>query len=194
MPRPVRIDRQRALKQAQNLFWERGYTATSMSALLEATGMGAGSFYAAFGNKAQLFELAIAEYAAYFDRQMDSINHDQYGLDVVRAFLDQTLVCASDRSRRRGCLLVNSAIELEGVEPELHAKVVAYLREFHAGIQRCVEQAHADGLLSNALSVEDATAMLVTHIQGLRVESRLGLSKDSARRRLDSLFSTLTRP
>ena len=193
MPRPVSIDRRKALKQAQNLFWERGYSATPMSALLDATGMGAGSFYAAFNNKASLFELAIADYAAFFDKQMDEYRTRLRGLDVVRAFLEQTLVCTSDRGRRKGCLLVNSAIELDGVEPELHELVVSYLREFHRGIRACVEQAHQDGHLTGHMTVDDATAMLVTHIQGLRVESRLGLSRESASQRLDSLFTALTR-
>ena len=62
MARPVQIDRQRALKAARGVFWRRGYNATSMSHLLDAMGMGAGSFYAAFDNKSRLFARVLDDY------------------------------------------------------------------------------------------------------------------------------------
>ena len=44
------------------------------------------------------------------------IRAEHSGLDAIRAFIDRTLIDVSDRARRRGCLLVNSVLELEGVE------------------------------------------------------------------------------
>ena len=51
-------------------FWQRGYAATTMPQLLAATGMGAGSFYAAFGNKAALFRRALDHYSTVYGARL----------------------------------------------------------------------------------------------------------------------------
>ncbi|MGU0800458.1 helix-turn-helix domain-containing protein, partial [Pseudomonas aeruginosa] len=51
MPRPARHDRQQALDRAVDLFWERGYHATSMKHIEQALDMRPGSLYATFGSK-----------------------------------------------------------------------------------------------------------------------------------------------
>ena len=55
MPRPARHDRQQALDRAVDLFWERGYHATSMKHIEQALDMRPGSLYATFGSKEGLW-------------------------------------------------------------------------------------------------------------------------------------------
>ncbi len=193
MARPVQIDRKRALKAARELFWRQGYTATSMNQLLEATGMGAGSFYAAFGNKSRLFELAADHYADWSEAQFSGTRRDHAGLDALRMFLEKTLVDVSDVARRKGCLLVNSALELEGVEPQLHDVVSAHLAAFAASIRSCLEDAAEREELRAGISVTDAAALMMTLIHGLRVESRLGLNRADAGNRVNTMIHLVAR-
>jgi TetR/AcrR family transcriptional repressor of nem operon len=173
------------------VFWQQGYTATSMSQLLDVTGMGSGSFYAAFDNKASLFQRIVDDYTCRSMGEFARIRESHRGLAALRVFLDKTLIDVSDTDRRKGCLLVNSALELDEVEPQLYQHVADGLRRLELTIRGCVEETAAAGRLRKGLSIGDAVGLLMGLVQGLRVESRLGLSRREARRRVDVMLNLI---
>ena len=88
MARPVQVDRDKGLEKAESLFWSHGYTATSLSELLEVTSMGRGSFYAAYGSKQKLFEAVLERYqrdSAALIAQIDAAYDGLGGARRVRA-------------------------------------------------------------------------------------------------------------
>ena len=62
MARPREFDIDEALDAAMGVFWERGYEATSMVNLMDATGLHKGSIYKAFEDKHDLFLQALRRY------------------------------------------------------------------------------------------------------------------------------------
>ncbi|MFI0419082.1 TetR/AcrR family transcriptional regulator [Spongiactinospora sp. 9N601] len=60
--RPRSFDRDKALREAITIFWERGYEGASIAELAQAMGIGAPSLYAAFGDKRRLFDEAVTVY------------------------------------------------------------------------------------------------------------------------------------
>ncbi len=192
MPRPVQIDRRQAFRAARDQFWRCGYAATSMQQLLRVTGMGAGSFYAAFGSKPALFAALIDEYARWSAARFDSVREQHRGFHAIEAFLDDTLVNLSDEDRRKGCLLVNSALEFDGVQPELHALVTAPLAALQRSFEACLVEATDDGALQAGIESAAAAGLVMTLVQGLRVESRRGMSRAQARQRIQLLISALS--
>ena len=66
--RPRAFDRDDAVDQAMQLFWQHGYDSTSLSLLKAALGGGisAPSFYAAFGSKEALFDECVQRYLTTF--------------------------------------------------------------------------------------------------------------------------------
>ncbi|MGO4430809.1 TetR/AcrR family transcriptional regulator, partial [Streptomyces sp. MCAF7] len=61
--RPREFDIDDALSAAVAVFWAKGYEGTTMADLSAATGLKAGSIYAAFGSKADLFKRVLDHYA-----------------------------------------------------------------------------------------------------------------------------------
>lgn len=191
MPRPVKIDRETAKRAATRLFWLRGYGGTPMSELLDAMGMGGGSFYAAYGSKAQLFEQILGDYVESSVTMFKTSGGDAEGLDAIRAFLNRSLVDLPDRDRRKGCLLVNASLELEEDEPALHRAVSDGLATVEAAIRDRIKEAQELGTLRGGVTEKQAVGVLMSLLLGLRVESRHGLSRTEARRRIDTTLELL---
>jgi len=66
MPRGRTFDKASAVDAAIDLFWSRGFAGVSMQDIAEATGVGNGSLYLAFGSKRALF---LAAFRAYCERR-----------------------------------------------------------------------------------------------------------------------------
>ena len=64
--RPKEFDREQALKQALQVFWEKGYVLASVGDLCGAMKINAPSLYAAFGNKRRLFLEALEFYESMY--------------------------------------------------------------------------------------------------------------------------------
>ncbi len=177
MARPIEIDRDKAFRSASELFWRQGYGATSLQHLLEATGMGKGSFYAAFGSKEALFESILDDYQARSSASFERIRSEQKGLAAIRAFISRTLLDVPAARRRKGCLLVNSILELEGVDRRLHGRASDCLDDLRSTLISCFEEARNANELATTESPEALGDLLTTLLQGWRVESRRGVSR-----------------
>ncbi len=106
-----------------NVFWQRGYEATSLTDLCEATGLHKGSLYQAFGDKHALFMKALRHYADREFRETAAVafQHDS-PLESIRSVVRS--VC-KDAIAGRGCLMINSMVELAPHDPEVHKAVAA---------------------------------------------------------------------
>ncbi|GAA1626209.1 TetR/AcrR family transcriptional regulator [Actinoplanes couchii] len=108
MARLREFDTERAVAQAMDLFWERGYEATSVRHLTERLGVGQGSLYAAFGNKDGLYRAALEHYRDSL--AATALAELATGGDV-RAVLRDMLLERIRLATGRGCLFVNAAAE-----------------------------------------------------------------------------------
>ena len=100
MPRPARHDRQQALDRAVDLFWERGYHATSMKHIEQALDMRPGSLYATFGSKEGLFSEVLNRYA---EQMADELSQClQGGTSGLQGFSDYLLALAGPCQLREG--------------------------------------------------------------------------------------------
>lgn len=192
MARPVEIDRATTLKVATQVFWRQGYTATSMNQLLRAMNIGSGSFYAAFDSKAELFKRVVDAYGRWSEKQWAQMRARHQGLDVIRVFLEKTLINVKLSDRQKGCLLVNSVLELADVEDELYQHARNALGTLESEIRACVEEARELGALNTRVTDDALVGLLMSQIHGLRVESRLGLTKNKARQRVSALLELVS--
>src|SRR6188508_1544575 len=98
MARPREFDVDDVLLKATAVFWRRGFAATSMSDLYEATGLKPGSLYAAFKDKDHLFRRCFEAYAAFFRQTLPT---DCSGVAAIEAWLAlQARLAAEDPERK----------------------------------------------------------------------------------------------
>lgn len=191
MARPVGFDREEVLERATEVFWQRGYCATSVSELVTATRLQPGSLYAAFESKQGLF-LAVLDHYAHqtLARLRRCLANADDPLQGIGAFFNGL---ASDRadSRRRGCLLVNSVLEVGRTDAQVQARVNEHLGDIESAVLAALQRARADGLLAKDRSPAVLAKYLMTTIWGLRVLGSTGASAHDARQVVAEALSVL---
>src|SRR5271169_5823948 len=153
MSRPREFSETAALQAAVDCFWQRGYEATSMRDLAATMGLSAPSLYNAFGDKQALFARAL-------ERYLDCTTRDRLrGLEtslspkeaIQRFFADIIAHSVNDRERK-GCFLVNSALEVAPHQSELGAVIAEQFGEIEAFFKRSIRAAQADGTVPRAVN------------------------------------------
>jgi TetR/AcrR family transcriptional repressor of nem operon len=173
MARPREFDESAALDAAVDCFWREGYEATSVRDLAARMGITGTSLYNAFGDKRSLFRQALQCYAERSTRERIARLESTYPpKEAVCAFLREIIERSLDDDDRRGCLLVNSALEVAPHDPELGAEVTARLGEIEAFFCRALAAAQADGSVPPDREPMDLARLLLGVTLGLRVLAR----------------------
>lgn len=173
MPRPRSFEVPDALEAAIDCFWDRGYETTSIRDLTERMGISAPSLYNAFGDKRQLFVLALERYADC--RMRERIRRLEATCSpklAIQRFFDELISRSLSDKERRGCLIVNSALEVAPHDRELRAVVSSYLGELESFFRRCLERAQADTDIGAHLNCHDTARLLLAVLLGVRVAAR----------------------
>ena len=173
MTRPREFDETDALQSAMNCFWKRGYEATSMRDLAASMGMSAPSLYNAFGDKQALFARALELYldcnARERVRQLESSLPPK---DAIRQFFAEILDHSISDRERKGCFLVNSALEVAPHQKELGAIIAKQFGEIEAFFKRCILAAQTDGTAPHGIDANDTARLLLGVLLGVRVLAR----------------------
>lgn len=192
MARPAGFDREQVLGRVTEAFWEHGYCATSISQLVEATQLKPGSLYAAFDSKQGLFLAALDFYAGQSLQRLRAVLAGAADpLQGIRDFFGQLVRAGAEGKRRRGCLLVNTVLELGRHDAVVQTRVKAHLAEIESVFRAALEEAQAQGLLATDRSPESLARFLMTTIWGLRVLSGLEGDAEQAMRVVDQALSVI---
>ncbi|WP_415881913.1 TetR/AcrR family transcriptional regulator [Neptuniibacter sp. QD72_48] len=172
MARPAEFDRTDVLEKAMNVFWRTGYSATSVTDLVNATKLKPGSLYGAFQSKRGLFLEVIDTYAARSLNRVSSVMEDA---ETPLKGIEQFFKCFCDDLVHdrlgKGCLMVNTMLELATEDDEIRERVGGYLSQVETYFTNALTQAQEQGLLDKQQSPEDLATYLMTNIWGLRVLS-----------------------
>jgi len=165
------FDEDVVLGKALDLFWRKGFAATSMIDLARATGVQRGSLYNAYGGKERLFLLAFESYAGRF---LDGARRALAAPDprkALAAFFAAAIANMTGGSPSRGCLTTRTATETSRVG----AAVEARLRALLGDLESLVRAALSTDRARRALSTEPAAAadLVVTFTRGLAVMERV---------------------
>jgi len=137
MPRSKTFDKQIVLNSAMQLFWKKGFHATSMQDLVDHLGVNRASLYSTYGDKEQLFTKALLNYKEQSRRGMSCYFENQPSIKAgfKTLFTDAVKDSVADKDRK-GCFAVNTTAELiPGDEDKNLRALAAYLFMFFSGLQ-----------------------------------------------------------
>jgi TetR/AcrR family transcriptional repressor of nem operon len=173
MGRPREFDEGQAVDLALQCFWERGYEATSVRDLADKMSLTSASVYNAFGDKRGLYRRALEHYIdiSVADR-LRRLDGKMPPRDAIEAFFGELVQRSLDDPDHKGCMLVNSALEMAPHDPEFREIVAEVLARIESFYRRCIQAGQRDGTITRAQSAVDLARMLLGVHLGLRVLAR----------------------
>lgn len=185
MPKTELFNKNEALKKATNLFWTKGYEATSLADLTEALGIGKGSFYNTFGSKRQLFDscLSIAHENGFklIKKLLHSENEPLLG---IRKYLEMYSESMLKDPHSRGCIITNTSTEMahdKGIEN--------FLQEDNQKMKAVIIDYLADSSLADRAEVI-ADSMLI-YRSGVSVMSKFIKDRERFKASLDQFMQSI---
>ena len=172
MARPAEFDRQEALENAMMLFWSQGYTATSVQQLLDCMGISRSSLYAAFGTKRDLFVEVLHHFHEMSKELAQVMAEAQDPVRGIRDFFEMGFFRYSDQWISQGCLLVNTILEMDGVDNDLCAIAAGHVDEIENAFAEYFRRCSADGTLPKGHDPEALARFVMTLVKGMRVAVR----------------------
>ncbi|MET9434298.1 TetR family transcriptional regulator [Streptomyces sp. NPDC006551] len=171
MARPKEFAPEAALQSALELFWRRGYEATTMSDLVEHLGIGRASIYATFGNKRQLYMKALDCYLRTRDPLMtEELSQPGPALPAIRALIRRYAVEAgAEETRLTGCFITNSAAELGPHDEAVARRIELNWEQIETLLHASLVRARAQGELSADRDPRALARMLLVLMQGIRL-------------------------
>ena len=184
MSRARSITDEVVLDRALAVFWQRGYTATSLRDLTRATGLGASALYHRFIDKDGLFVEVLRRYADQgLSERLLRLSATPSPLTAIRSFFDELIEMSTEDPDHRGCLLVNTAVDGAAMSPAARALVRARLGEVETFFRAQLFRARDASLIEAAIHPAAMAEALLGAVLAIRVLARL----DPDRRRLRRL-------
>jgi TetR/AcrR family transcriptional repressor of nem operon len=173
MARPREFDEGTVLEAAVRCFWKQGYEATSVRDLVAQTGITAASLYNPFGDKRALHQKALDHYveASVADRirRCEALPPRQ----AIEAFFEDIVKRSLNDRDRKGCMLVNAALDVAPHDPAFRQIVTEALVGIGAFFLACIRAGQADGTISRSLPAETLSQNLLGVLMSIRVLARV---------------------
>lgn len=170
MARIKNFDPDAALDRAMDVFWRRGFDATGVQDLVDELGLSRSSLYATFGDKDQLFQRAFQRYCAREAApRHELLTREGSVLEALRELLVGLAQAPDRHPDRRGCLVVNAAMERVPHDAATTAAVGAQLGRLEEALYAAVRRGQAGGELDAGRDARSLARFLVTVVQGMLV-------------------------
>lgn len=173
MARPREFDENEVLDKALDLFWHKGYEATSIQELLQMMGISRGSLYDTFGDKHSLFLAALDRYRQRSHARFMQILNQPGSVKTAIAALFKAIVAeAVSDDKQRGCLLTNSTIELTPHDTDIAARTDSNRQWVEDAFYETLRRGQAQGDIPAEADPRALAQFLFNSLQGLRVVSK----------------------
>jgi AcrR family transcriptional regulator len=176
MGRPASFDQAEMLEAIQTAFWDNGYAATSLHDIMQATGLGKGSIYGAYGSKQDMYLLAFTDYCdwAVADLEERLRGDDAGAIERLRAYVRSAAMGGA--KARRGCMLEKGTAETAGRFSEIDKIIERTFKAMERAIVQCVRQAQSAGDIAADRDARMIGVTLLAAVRGMGALAQAGMS------------------
>ncbi len=191
MARPLEHKREEVITAAMQIFWDKGYAATSLADLKAATGLNPGSLYSSYTSKEALFIATLEFYCSQsIENLQTTLSQGTDSIANIYQFFANFEARQSEPSK--GCFFVNTLIEMAPHNAKVKALLGQYTERYQHAFHDALQRAQEHDLLARDCDIQTTSNQLMLTIWGLRVMHRSDLDIDTAtivKQQLDDIFS-----
>lgn len=180
--RPRRFDQETALAKALELFWERGFEATSMSELTEAMGMSPSSIYSTWGDKEGLFRAALNRYVegpgSYL---VKALSEPGTSRQAFARLFDRAADQLTLDGRPSGCMVALSGNQCSPEARPVGEALGEIRRLSREAMASRLRQGQKEGELEPGVVVDDLAGYFSTVLSGMSIQARDGADAERLR-------------
>lgn len=181
-----------ALLEAMHVFWSRGYKHTSMTNLVEATGVGKKGLYTVFGNKHQLYIKALEQYKClHADKMLKDLERESSSVPEVKNLFNAALIFSQSEIGRRGCMVCNAIAEFGDKVPEIKKATENHLERFRTAFYNALLNARKNEEIAQSLDIHKHSNFLCSVLLSLMLMSRGGTGYEIMKDTVESTLITL---
>ncbi|HDR8062503.1 TetR/AcrR family transcriptional regulator [Bacillus thuringiensis] len=170
MARLREFDEEKALDAAMQLFWEKGYAATSLSDLTARMEIQKPSLYSAFGDKEGLFEAALRRYTnLHAARIRTKLQNEQSVKEAIQMFFENMVEEEYKKEFSKGCFCINTMVELAPHNEKFEVLTREHQMYLAVIFQEFIMKGIRSGELQSDLNAKALAQTLVTSLIGLTV-------------------------
>lgn len=177
--RPRRYDSDAALEKIMALFWRKGFTATSMDDLVIETQMNKPSLYAAFGNKAALYEKAIERFnniaSTRYRHELEKQSDQDRVTERVKRYLISAIHFYTDSEGLTGCMVLSTAVT-EVEDPAIRTMLNQVINAQTQQVEDALQAALETGELKKGTDVHTIALGVVALLHSISLRARAGAS------------------
>lgn len=170
MARTREFDTEAAVEAAMSVFREKGFEGASVQDLVDATEVGRGSLYGAFGSKEGLYLAALDRYRErYAEPLAEMLTAEMPARRLVREVMTGVVDEIVRDGDRQACLIVAGSMELAHRDAGVRTRLRGTIESLEGALDALIRRGQAVGELPAGLSAADTARFLVMCLQGLRV-------------------------
>lgn len=183
--RPNIFNDKEIILKAQEVFWKKGYSATSLSDLSKATGAGAGSLYNTFkGGKKELFKKSLQQRQEDLNNFKIKLENSDNPITLIKDFF-LSVAIASDTSHFKGCIISNTIVEMTFIDKELESDAIEILKETEMLYTSTILAEQEKGNIKSTVPADHLGKFLITLWFGINSLRRIYPDKEILRQQIE---------
>lgn len=170
------FNEQEVLDKAMNLFWLKGYNATSAQDLVDELGISRSSLYNTFGDKHSLFVKALKQYRKeWINPTIESADTIVDAEEYFKILFDFVKKETFDLNNTKGCFWVNTAIEMSPADSEVTAIAKTIMEDTENAFYKAIKKGQEQGVFTTEHTAHSLAKFVLNVISGLRVNVKLDI-------------------
>lgn len=163
MPRQKEFNYDDKLIMARNLFWEKGYNATSLNDLVDTLKINRSSLYLTYGGKHELFLKCLKSYFQLKDSEYNqAFTSSENPIEAVQNLIEAIVEIVLTDTKT--CMFVNSTFELARIDEEVKKMLKKQTLTAVKSIENLLIKAQQSGQLNNEKDPEVLAHFLIAGV------------------------------
>ncbi|MBT7487577.1 MAG: TetR/AcrR family transcriptional regulator [Rhodospirillales bacterium] len=170
------------IEKSIDVFLAKGYEATAIKDIVDATNVHPGSLYNEFGSKKEIYKQALEHFLKISKFNLNLANAE---IAPPRATIEKLFFDLIDSTSERGsvghCLISKAAMEIGGVDEEITAWLKVVFKKSESLLSRLIERGQAAGEITSSRPPQELAQFLGSTVQGMQVMARFERDKKKFR-------------